>query len=97
MPDAIFCDPRLARIYDPLDPDRSDLDAYAAMAAAFGWVGSMAYLLITESALAAGWATPWIWPARPPHDRGAAICASLVFATGAAVITLRGGREPAVG
>ncbi len=36
MPDAIFEDPRLARIYDPLDPDRSDLDAYAAMAAEFG-------------------------------------------------------------
>ncbi|MEU4576706.1 class I SAM-dependent methyltransferase [Nonomuraea sp. ATR24] len=36
MPDAIFADPRLARIYDPLDPDRSDLDAYAAMVAEFG-------------------------------------------------------------
>lgn len=28
MPDAIFCHPRLARVYDPLDPDRSDLDTY---------------------------------------------------------------------
>lgn len=36
MADAIFEDPRLARIYDPLDPDRSDLDVYAAMAAEFG-------------------------------------------------------------
>ncbi len=36
MPDAIFENPRLARIYDPLDPDRSDLDVYAAMAAEFG-------------------------------------------------------------
>jgi SAM-dependent methyltransferase len=36
VPDAIFEDPRLARVYDPLDPDRSDLDAYAAMAAEFG-------------------------------------------------------------
>ena len=36
MPDAIFAHPRLARIYDPLDPDRRDLDAYAAMAAEFG-------------------------------------------------------------
>jgi SAM-dependent methyltransferase len=36
MPDAIFEDPRLARIYDPLDPDRSDLDVYAAMVAEFG-------------------------------------------------------------
>jgi len=34
--DAIFEEPRLAEIYDPLDPDRSDLDAYAAMAEEFG-------------------------------------------------------------
>ncbi|WP_136517401.1 class I SAM-dependent methyltransferase [Cellulomonas telluris] len=31
MPDAHFADPRLARLYDPLDPDRSDLDAYRAL------------------------------------------------------------------
>ena len=31
VPDAIFDDPRLAALYDPLDPDRSDLDAYAAI------------------------------------------------------------------
>ncbi|HWD62491.1 MAG TPA: class I SAM-dependent methyltransferase [Humibacter sp.] len=36
MPDALFDDPRFARLYDPLDPDRSDLDAYLAMAAEFG-------------------------------------------------------------
>ena len=36
MADAIFTEPRLAKIYDPLDPDRSDLDAYAAMAAGWG-------------------------------------------------------------
>jgi SAM-dependent methyltransferase len=36
VPDAIFAHPRLARIYDPLDPDRGDLDAYTAMAAEFG-------------------------------------------------------------
>ena len=31
MPDPIFAVPRLAEIYDPLDPDRSDLDAYVAL------------------------------------------------------------------
>ena len=31
MPDAVFDEPRLAAIYDALDPDRSDLDAYVAM------------------------------------------------------------------
>jgi SAM-dependent methyltransferase len=34
--DAIFEHPRLAQIYDALDPDRSDLDAYLAMAEEFG-------------------------------------------------------------
>jgi SAM-dependent methyltransferase len=34
--DAVFAEPRLAEIYDPLDPDRSDLDVYAAMAEEFG-------------------------------------------------------------
>jgi SAM-dependent methyltransferase len=32
VPDAIFEDPRLAEVYDPLDPDRSDLDVYLALA-----------------------------------------------------------------
>lgn len=31
MVDAHFAEPRLARIYDPLDADRSDLDVYAAL------------------------------------------------------------------
>lgn len=35
MVDAIFENPRLAQIYDALDPDRSDLDAYLAMAQEF--------------------------------------------------------------
>jgi SAM-dependent methyltransferase len=34
--DALFEEARLAGLYDPLDPDRSDLDVYAAMAAEFG-------------------------------------------------------------
>jgi SAM-dependent methyltransferase len=34
--DAHFENPRLAMLYDPLDPDRRDLDAYAAMAEEFG-------------------------------------------------------------
>ena len=36
MADAAFDDPRLAAIYDALDPDRSDLDAYVAMVDEFG-------------------------------------------------------------
>jgi SAM-dependent methyltransferase len=36
VPDPIFANPRLAGVYDTLDPDRSDLDVYVAMAAEFG-------------------------------------------------------------
>ena len=64
-----------------------------ALGGAFGWTGPMAYLLITEGALAHGWTTSWVWPARPPHDRGAAICACLVLAAGLVLITVRGPRE----
>jgi hypothetical protein len=66
----------------------------AVLGGAFGWVGPMAYLLITEGALAHRSATPWVWPTRLPHDRGGAICACLVIAAGLALITVRGPREP---
>ena len=36
MPDAIFDDPRLAQVYDPLDPDRNDLDVYVDIASELG-------------------------------------------------------------
>ena len=36
MPDAIFDDPRLAAVYDPLDPDRGDLDVYVDLVAELG-------------------------------------------------------------
>lgn len=35
-PDGEFSDPRMAQLYDVLDPDRSDLDVYAGLAAEFG-------------------------------------------------------------
>jgi hypothetical protein len=60
---------------------------------AFGWTGPMAYLLITEGAFAHRSATPWVWPTRPPHDTGGAICAGLVIAAGLVLITARGPRE----
>ena len=58
-----------------------------------GWIGPMAYLLITEGALAHRSTTPWVWPTRLPGDRGGAICAGLVIAAGLALITVRGPRE----
>ena len=36
MADALFEQPRLAAVYDPLDPDRDDLMVYAAIAEEFG-------------------------------------------------------------
>jgi hypothetical protein len=68
--------------------------AAAVLGGAFGWAGPMAYLLITFTALSQGWTTPWIWPARPPHDLGAALCASAVFAAGAVAVTVFGARDP---
>jgi len=69
--------------------------AAAVLGGALSWIGPVAYLAVTLPALTGRWATPWVWPARPPHDRGAAICACLVFAAGVAVITLRGARDSA--
>ena len=65
----------------------------AVLGGAFGWTGPMAYLLISEGALAHRSATPWVWPARPPHDRGGVICACLVIAAGLVLITVLGPRE----
>ena len=36
MPDRLFAEPRLAEVYDPLEPDRADLDAYLDMVEEFG-------------------------------------------------------------
>ncbi|MHA7284151.1 class I SAM-dependent methyltransferase [Arthrobacter sp. TMS2-4] len=36
MPDPLFDHPRVARVYDPLDPDRRDLDTYMDLVDEFG-------------------------------------------------------------
>ena len=65
----------------------------AAVGGAFGWTGPLAYLVVTEVALTGNPTTPWVWPARPPHDLGGALCAVLVFAAGTAAVTLFGARD----
>ena len=65
----------------------------AALGGALGWTGPLAYLLVTEVALTGNPTTPWVWPARPPHDLGGALCAALLFAAGTAAITLLGARD----
>jgi hypothetical protein len=72
----------------------------AALGGGLAWVGPMGYLLVGVYGLYTQWhgpalTTPWIWPARPPDDLGAAICAGLVFIVGLVVITMRGARDPA--
>jgi hypothetical protein len=66
---------------------------------ALAWTGPLAYLMVAVYALYTDWhgpalTSPWIWPARPPDDRGAAICAALVFTAGVALIAVRGARDP---
>jgi hypothetical protein len=57
------------------------------------WAGPLAYLLVTEVAVQGNPTTPWVWPARPPHDLGGAVCAAGVFAAGILLVAVRGPRE----
>lgn len=71
----------------------------AALGGGLAWAGPVGYLVAGVYGLYTQWhgpalTTPWIWPGRPPHDLGAAICAGLVFTFGMAVTTLRGARDP---
>jgi hypothetical protein len=69
-----------------------------ALGGGLAWVGPAAYLVVGVFGLYTQWhhpalTTPWIWPDRPPHDLGAAICAALVFTLGVTAITMRGARD----
>ena len=71
----------------------------AVLGGGLAWVGPVGYLVAGVYGLYTQWhspalTTPWIWPARPPHDLGAAVCAGLVFTFGMAVVTVRGARDP---
>lgn len=67
--------------------------AAAAAGGALAWVGPIAYTMIVEYAIVAAWQTPWIWPARPPGDHGADLCAVLVLAAGLTATLLHGARD----
>jgi hypothetical protein len=64
----------------------------AVTGGALAWAGPMMYMIVAQFALIGDWPTPWMWPARPPHDLGGALCAGLVFAAGIVVATVRGAR-----
>ncbi len=72
----------------------------ALLGGGLAWTGPTAYLIAGVYGLYTQWhppaaTTPWLWPARPPHDLGSAICAGLVFACGLAVFSVRGARDSA--
>ena len=74
----------------------------AAVGGGLAWAGPTSYLLAGAYGLYTQWhhpalTTPWLWPARPPHDLGAAICAALIFVVGTIVVTVRGARDPTAG
>jgi hypothetical protein len=56
------------------------------------WIIQLGYLAFAQYALIEAWRNPWTWPGRPPTDRGAWICAVLVFAVGLGAFALRGAR-----
>ena len=71
----------------------------AVLGGGLAWVGPTGYLVVGVYGLYTQWhgpalTTPWIWPARPPHDPGAAICATLVFTIGIVITSVRGARDP---
>jgi hypothetical protein len=70
----------------------------AVLGGALSWTGPTGYLVTAVYALYTQWhppalTTPWLWPARPPHDLGGALCAGLVFTSGVVVLAVRGARD----
>ena len=57
------------------------------------WTLPLGYLAFAQYALLEAWRSPWMWPVRPPADRGAWLWASLVFAAGLLAFTVRGARS----
>jgi hypothetical protein len=69
--------------------------AASTVSGPLAWVGPVAYSVIAQYALTAGWTTPWIWPARPPDDLGGALVAGITFSAGIVAATSRGARHAA--
>ncbi len=70
----------------------------ALLGGALAWSGPVVYMIVGTYGLYSDWhpptlTSPWIWPARPPLDLGAALCAAAVFAAGVAAVTWLGARE----
>jgi hypothetical protein len=68
------------------------LIAAPVLGGALSWIAPVAYGGLAEYAIAGAWTSPWTWPAQPPNDHGAALCAALACATGLVMITTLGPR-----
>jgi hypothetical protein len=71
----------------------------AVLGGGLAWVGPVGYLVVGAYGLYTQWhgpalTTPWIWPDRPSHDLGGAICAALVFTLGIVITSVRGAHDP---
>ncbi len=69
-----------------------------ALGGGLAWMAPLAYLFAGVYALYTQWhgpalTTPWLWPARPPGNLGAAACAASAFAIGLTLCTIRGARD----
>jgi hypothetical protein len=70
----------------------------AVVGGGLAWSGPVGYLVLGAYGLYTQWhgpalTTPWIWPARPPADLGAAVCAGVAVAIGIVVTTVWGARD----
>jgi len=70
----------------------------AVLGGGLAWIGPAGYLVVGAYGLYTQWhgpalTTPWIWPARPSGDVGAALCATLVFTMGIVIISVRGAHD----
>jgi hypothetical protein len=57
------------------------------------WLGPLSLWATSAYAINQRWTTPLLWPDRPPHDGGAALCATVVFVFGLGLFTTRGARD----
>jgi hypothetical protein len=81
--------------------DLAGLVGVTLIAAVFGsgglaWMGTIGYLCLAVAGIGLGWTTPWLWPARPVLDTGAALSATAALVVGLLAVVFRGTRESPV-
>jgi hypothetical protein len=74
------------------------LIAATLLGVGFAWVATVVILFVGVYGLYSLWhgpalTSPWVFPARPPHDLGGALCAIAFFVIGVTLIGLHGARR----